>query len=339
MDCRDIYKCPRDMIVGCDGAGSVDAWVVVFAAWSGLITIGLGVACLVPSTRKYMHHTRAGALLQTLLRAQPCSDDSENIQEVTQLIEGAHSLAVAQGPQHLAIIMDGNRRYGKKYHNNSLRGHTDGADTLVKVIDWCADLGVEMLTVYALSTENWNRPRDELETLMKIFESYSDEIRVKAMAGGIRVNLLASDPELLPKQTYERLKKLVNDTAGACIPRCCIECVCAKKKNFTLNLCVSYGARSEIVGAAKALAQAVLNGEISIDEIDERQLNSKLLTWAFPDPDLMIRTAEARLSNFLLWQLAYTEIQFLDKLWPEVTQQDIRDAIEGYAKKKRRFGK
>jgi len=108
---------------------------------------------------------------------------------------------------------------------------------------------------------------------------------------------------------------------------------------FTLNLCVSYGSRSEIVGAAKALAQAVLNGEMKLDQVNEEKLNSKLLTGAFPDPDLLIRTSEARLSNFLLWQLAYTEIQFLDKLWPEVSQQDIRDAFESFAKRKRRFGK
>jgi len=301
----------------------LNAWVAIFAVVSGFLLLALGVACFVPPARKYMHNTRAGAILAALHSVQRCSDATT--EQATELPDGAHSLTVTNAPQHVAMIMDGNRRYGKKHHNNPLKGHTDGGDTLVNVMDWCIELGVEMLTVYAFSTENWNRPREEVETLMRVFESHAEKIRAKAVARGIRVHLLASEPELLPKQTYETLQKLVDQTADG--------------TKFTLNLCVSYGSRSEIVGAAKALAQAVLNGEMKLDQVNEEKLNSKLLTGAFPDPDLLIRTSEARLSNFLLWQLAYTEIQFLDKLWPEVSQQDIRDAFESFAKRKRRFGK
>eukprot|EP00658_Telonema_sp_P-2_P072034 TRINITY_DN61229_c0_g1_i2.p1 TRINITY_DN61229_c0_g1~~TRINITY_DN61229_c0_g1_i2.p1 ORF type:complete len:207 (+),score=65.19 TRINITY_DN61229_c0_g1_i2:95-622(+) len=160
---------------------------------------------------------------------------------------------------------------------------------------------------------------------MMLFESHADEILVRAKEKGIKVNLIASEPELLPKSTLNKLQHLAEQTEAY---RC-----------FTLNLCVSYGARSEIAGAAKKMAQAVAAGTIAADDITEQSLGAAMLTGGLPDPDLLIRTSEARLSNFLLWQLAYTEIQFVDKLWPEICQQDIRDAVYNYASRKRRFGK
>lgn len=316
------------------GVVLLNAWVVVFAAMAVLL---LAFASPLAKLKK----------ASTVLSALRTIRNSNNYDECTeQVVEvGAtppDHMVVACPPKHIAAIMDGNRRYGKKHHDDPLKGHTDGGNALVNVVEWCMQLGVQVLTVYAFSTENWSRPEAEVTCLMNVFDSYADNILEKALEKKIRVTLLASEPHLLPKRTYEKLLRLVELTkCVCCLLGVVFDCVCCavSEPEFTLNLCVSYGARSEIAGAARNLAQSVLDGSIAVSDINEKSLGEQMLTAEFADPDLLIRTSEARLSNFLLWQLAYTEIQFIDKLWPEITQQDITSAVVAYSQRKRRFGK
>ena len=233
-------------------------------------------------------------------------------------------------PRHIAVIMDGNRRYGKENYGMATKGHADGGETLSKCITWCKELGVEALTVYAFSTENWNRSQHEIDYLMSVFEKYSNKILEDALENNVKVSVLASEKELLPLHIQQLFDALEEKTKGC--------------NSFHLNLCVSYGGRSEIVQAAKSLAADVQTGSIgSIDDIDESLFSRYLLTAKAGnvcDPDLLIRTSgELRLSNFLLYQLAYSEMVFLQKNWPEFTKGDLIETIVEFTRRKRRFGK
>jgi len=304
------------------GVVLLNAVVVVFAVFSGFMLLALLLACVFPAgLDRIVQLRKAVGTIAALTSIKTSSDDS--------IGDDSHHTGngvIPHGPKHVAFIMDGNRRFGRREHSDPLRGHSDGGQMLSDVVDWCMEAGVDTVTAYAFSTENWKRSKPEIDTLMSIFESQAQKILKKALKSGIRVLLISSEPEMLPDSTYKALKGLVDDTAG-------------QKYKFTLNLCVSYGGRSEIVGAAKRLAQEVADGKIALDDINEKEFNDRMLTSASADPDLLVRTSEARLSNFLLWQLAYTEIQFVDKLWPELTKQDIYSSLQSYSDRKRRFGK
>ncbi|CAI5710929.1 unnamed protein product [Hyaloperonospora brassicae] len=231
-----------------------------------------------------------------------------------------------QIPRHVAVIIDGNRRYGKLKYGSGTRGHSDGTKTVMKFTDWCIDAGVKVLTVFAFSTENWKREKSEVDTLMKLIDGFVHDTLGEALTRNIRVRMLASDSSKLPAFLIDSFNAVEAKT------RHC--------DAFHLNLCVSYGARDEIVQACKKIAAEVVQGKTAIDDIDEVLLSNRMLTAGLPDPDVVIRTSgELRISNFLLFQIAYAELIFMDKFWPEVTRDDLQDIIVEYNRRKRRFGK
>ena len=218
--------------------------------------------------------------------------------------------------------MDGNRRYGKAKYGSITKGHWDGSKTLLDFSKWCLAEGVKIITVYAFSTENWNRSASEVSVLMGIFCKYCE-----ALERGIRIKVLSTETEKIPSDVAAGIQRMVEDTKHC--------------DNLTLNICLSYGSKGEILNACKAIAHDVNNGVIKPSEITNSTFESKLLTGGCPDPDLIIRTSgEFRLSNFMLWQLAYSEMFFLDKQWPELTKGDLINVLKDYAKnRQRRFGK
>ena len=221
-------------------------------------------------------------------------------------------------PRHIAIIMDGNGRWAKKRGLPRQAGHRQGAETFRRIASYCRELGVEYLTVYAFSTENWKRPAEEVDAIMKLLESYLLESIEKMEKERIRVRILGDTAALSP-----RLRELIahTDAIADSLPGCC-----------QANLCLNYGGRDEILRAARKLAA-------SGGEWTEENLCAQLDTAGMPDPDIMIRPGgEYRISNFLLWQLAYTEFVFTDKLWPDFTERDIDAAIEAFRRRDRRFG-
>ncbi|KAL7429645.1 hypothetical protein ACHAXH_006356 [Discostella pseudostelligera] len=230
-------------------------------------------------------------------------------------------------PRHIAVIMDGNRRYGKSKYGNVTRGHWDGSKTLIEFSKWCISEGVHILTVYAFSTENWDREASEVSSLMAIFCKYCDELRVEAIQRGICIRVLTTDETKIPDNVKEGMNRMVSDTKH-----------CDK---FIMNICMSYGGRGEIVNACKSMAMDIQCGNVHIDEVDERMFQSKMLTQPCCDPDIVIRTSgEERLSNFLLWQVAYSEFFFLKKHWPEMEKDDLLEVIRTFARgRKRRYGK
>ncbi len=244
-------------------------------------------------------------------------------------------------PKHIAVIMDGNRRYGRAKFGSASRGHWSGSKTLVDFSKWCLAEGIQIVTVYAFSTENWNRSASEVSTLMNIFCKYCDELRVEALERGICLKVLSTETDKIPPDVAEGIRKMVEETKH-----------CNK---LTLNICLSYGSRGEIVNACKSIAADVRDGNIDVSDISDVVVGSKMLTYTsdsndgatctttnnHSDPDLIIRTSgEYRLSNFLLWQLAYSEMFFLKKQWPELTKADLLDIIRTYAGgRQRRYGK
>uniref|UniRef100_M4BQI0 Alkyl transferase n=1 Tax=Hyaloperonospora arabidopsidis (strain Emoy2) TaxID=559515 RepID=M4BQI0_HYAAE len=229
-------------------------------------------------------------------------------------------------PCHVAVIIDGNRRYGKNKYDSGTRGHSDGTKTVMNFTDWCIDAGVKVLTVFAFSTENWKREKSEVDTLMKLIDGFIHDTLAGALTRNIRVRMLASDRSKLPAFLVESFNMVEAKT------RHC--------NAFHINLCVSYGARDEIVGACKKIAAEVVQGKTAIDDINEDLLSNCMLTAGLPDPDIVIRTSgELRISNFLLFQIAYAELIFMDKFWPEVTREDLHKVIVEFNRRKRRFGK
>ena len=230
-------------------------------------------------------------------------------------------------PRHVAVIMDGNRRYGKEKYGNATRGHWDGSRILTEFAKWCIDEGIQILTVYAFSTENWNRDVEEVSALMSLFCKYCDELRAEAIDRGIRIHVLTTDGERIPEDVRIGIDRTEWETRN-----------CTK---FTMNICLSYGGRNEITNACRSIALDVQAGKLSLNDIGEAALQRKMLTSHCCDPEIIIRTSgEERISNFLLWQAAYAEFFFLKKQWPELEKNDLLNVIRTFANgRKRRFGK
>lgn len=227
-------------------------------------------------------------------------------------------------PSHIAIIMDGNGRWAKTRGWKRSIGHYRGSAKVKEVIREADRLGVGVLSLYCFSTENWKRPLEEVETLMTLLKSFLLKERAELHANGIQIRVLGQI-EKIPAQT----RKIVEETIA----------MTANNPGMILNFCISYGSRLEIVDAVKKIAQDVASGNLSNSEITEELISSKLYTAGLPDPDLLIRTSgEFRISNFFLWQLAYSEILILDKYWPEFGAEDLREACENFASRNRRFG-
>ena len=227
-------------------------------------------------------------------------------------------------PKHIAIIMDGNRRWAKERGLDPKLGHKKGAETLEKIASYANEIGLQYLTVYAFSTENWKRTKEEIGALMLLLQSYLDRFLNKESLRNIRVRVLG-DVESLDKGLKESIYKIVE-----------------KSKNntgLTLNIAFNYGGRAEIVRAVKNISNQFKNNEISIDEINEDLISNNLYTAGEPEPDLLIRPGgELRISNFLLWQLAYTEFLFIDKFWPDFSEEDLLNAIKTFENRNRKFG-
>lgn len=229
-------------------------------------------------------------------------------------------------PHHVAIIMDGNRRYAKDFGLVVAEGHDKGREKLEDVLEWCMEIGVRMLTVYAFSTENVGRSKGEVDTLMRMFvENFrrlGDEERVHK--NKIKVRVLGQK-DLLPKDLQEAIRYAEEKTKDY--------------DKYFFNLAVGYGGREEIVQGIKKLAEAVKDGNLKVEEIDQATFSKFLYTRDMPDPDLILRTSgEERISNFLLWQLAYSELYFSDIYWPGFRKIDFLRAVRSYQLRKRRFG-
>ena len=228
-------------------------------------------------------------------------------------------------PNHLAIIMDGNGRWAKQKGMLRAFGHENGTKSVRTTVEACARLGIENLTLYAFSTENWNRPKLEVDTLMKLLISSLKKELATLEKNNIRLNSIGN-LENLPKGVQKELQEVIEKTKN--------------NTRMTLTLALSYGSREEILNAVKKISDKVKNNIISIDSIDESILNNHLYTQNLPDVDLVIRTSgEHRISNFLLWQIAYAEFYFTDVLWPDFTDEHLYEAIISYQKRERRFGK
>ena len=228
-------------------------------------------------------------------------------------------------PKHLAIIMDGNGRCAKQKGFLRAFGHENGTKSVRTTVECCAKLGIENLTLYAFSTENWNRPKLEVETLMKLLISSLKKELDTLQKNNIRLNAIGN-LDLLPSSAKKELVTVIEKTKN--------------NSRMTLTLALSYGSREELLNAVKNISSKVKNNIISQDDIDESIINQHLYTHNLPDVDLVIRTSgEHRISNFLLWQIAYAEFYFTDVLWPDFKETDLYDAIISYQKRERRFGK
>jgi len=230
-------------------------------------------------------------------------------------------------PKHIAIIMDGNRRYAESRGEPPFMGHEHGREKLKELLEWCLDLEIKILTVYAFSTENFNRDPAEVGGLMKMFiENFykmADDEKIMEYGVGLRV---LGDLNSLDKEVREAIEYAMDKTRD--------------NSNYFFNLAVAYGGREEITNAVKNIARDVLSKKIEIEDIDQNFFSSYLYTHDLPDPDLILRTSgEVRLSNFLLWQLAYSEFYFTDVYWPGFSKIDFLRAIHTYQRRSRRFGK
>lgn len=228
-------------------------------------------------------------------------------------------------PKHLAIIMDGNGRWAKQKGFLRAFGHENGTKSVRITVEECAKLGIKNLTLYAFSTENWNRPKLEVDTLMKLLvHSLKSELKT-LQENNIRLNSIGN-LEKLPSSIQKELNEVIESTKN--------------NRRMTLTLALSYGSREELLNVVKNISDKVKNNIISIDTIDESIINQHLYTHNLPDVDLLIRTSgEHRISNFLLWQIAYAELYFTDVLWPDFKENDLYEAIISYQKRERRFGK
>jgi undecaprenyl diphosphate synthase len=228
-------------------------------------------------------------------------------------------------PRHLAIIMDGNGRWAKQKGLLRTIGHENGTKSVKNTVEACAELGIENLTLYAFSTENWNRPKFEVDTLMKLLISSLKKELATLQKNNIRLNAIGNLTNL-PAKVQKELEEVIESTAA--------------NTRMTLTLALSYGAREELIQAVKKISDKVKNNIISIDAIDESIINKHLYTHNLPDVDLVIRTSgEHRISNFLLWQIAYAEFYFSEVLWPDFKKEHLYEAILSYQNRERRFGK
>lgn len=227
-------------------------------------------------------------------------------------------------PRHIAIIMDGNGRWAQKRGLPRSMGHRAGVEALRKVVKTCSNLGIEVLTVYAFSTENWSRPKDEVGVLMKLLTEYLRKELRELHENNVVIRAIGGLQDL-PMEAQRELENSIKRTKN--------------NTGLILNIALNYGGRYEIINAVKEISRDVLSGKQQIDAINEECFSDALFTRGLPDPDLMIRTSgEMRLSNFLLWQLAYTEIVVIDELWPDFGEKTLLDAIIAFQKRDRRFG-
>lgn len=228
-------------------------------------------------------------------------------------------------PEHIAIIMDGNGRWAKKRHLPRVAGHHEGVKSVRDIVEACGELDIKVLTLYTFSTENWNRPVDEVSALMKLLiQTLNKEIDELAEKN-VRLQVIG-DLSMLPNDVMSNIEQGIERTS--------------KNTGMILNMALSYGSREEMISAIRNIAKKVYDHEINPDEIDEQIFQNHLYTKHLPDPDLLIRTSgEFRISNFLLWQLAYSEFYITDVFWPEFRRKHLYKAIEDFQKRERRFGK
>lgn len=227
-------------------------------------------------------------------------------------------------PQHIGIIMDGNGRWAKKRGLPRSAGHKAGAETLKKITEYCSDIGVKTITAYAFSTENWSRPKEEVDALMDLLYDYLSNAH-KTLAGKNTVIRVVGKVDGLPKRIQDKIVET--------------EAMTSKNTGIRLNLALNYGGREEITHAARTLAREVKEGRLKPEEIDEQQIGKHIYTHDLPDPDIIIRpSGELRLSNFMLWQAAYAEFWFSDINWPDFSRHDVDRMIRDYQKRNRRFG-
>ncbi|MFK7850144.1 MAG: isoprenyl transferase [Akkermansiaceae bacterium] len=226
--------------------------------------------------------------------------------------------------EHIAIIMDGNGRWAKERGLPRSEGHRAGAEAVREVMEACKELEIKFLTLYAFSSENWNRPESEIKALMTLLDRFLDEKAKELTKQNVRLQAIGQ-LDRLPNSTRKRLTKIQELTKD--------------NTAMTLVLALSYGAREEIAAAAQSLAAQAVAGKISPDEITTEMVSKNLYTAEIPDPDLLIRTSgEMRISNFLLWQISYSEIVIVKKMWPDFRQGDLFDAVEEFKKRHRRYG-
>ena len=227
-------------------------------------------------------------------------------------------------PKHVAIIMDGNGRWARSRHLPKIAGHRAGARSVRETIEAAKELGVKVLTLYTFSTENWKRPKGEVAALFRLLAEYLDKEEARLNKKNIRFSV-TGDIAGLPEAVRHKIEKVMASTSG--------------NTGLTLNLALNYGSRPEILRAVKSIAKESVSGNVDPDKIDEKLFSGYLYTKDLPDPDLVIRTSgEYRVSNFMLWQIAYSELYITTKLWPDFKKDDFKKAVTEYRRRERRFG-
>ena len=247
-------------------------------------------------------------------------DNNEKLKRTAERL----GLKVDQVPRHIAIIMDGNGRWAQRRSLPRVHGHREGAKTVEKIAQYCVDFGIESLTLYSFSIENWRRPADEVNSLMHLYAEYLVGIRPVLMRNNVRLVHLGR-LESLPERVKTELAGTIELTSS--------------NSGMLLALALNYGGRTEIVDATRRIAQECKQGQLAVEDIDEACVSRHLYTAGLPDPDLLIRTAnELRVSNFLLWQISYSEFYVTKTLWPDFKKRSLEKAILAYSKRDRRFG-
>ena len=230
----------------------------------------------------------------------------------------------AVAPKHIAVIMDGNGRWARKRGLPRSRGHLEGANSARQCVEACLEIGVEYLTLYTFSTENWRRPKEEVDTLMGLLQKFLKDYTADLRRRSVKLEVIGRLQEI-PPGVQRQLRESMQATADG--------------KNLTTILAVNYSGRTEIVDATKMIVEEVIAGRLAKDAIDAEVFQKCLYTCNWPDPDLFIRTSgEMRISNFLLWQLSYTEIYVTQKLWPDFRKQDLIEAVQEFGRRNRRYG-
>lgn len=228
-------------------------------------------------------------------------------------------------PEHVAVIMDGNGRWAKQRNLDRSMGHVEGVNTVRRITEAASEIGVKYLTLYTFSTENWNRPKEEVDALMNLIVVAIERETPDLIKNNVRLTMIG-DIERMPEFASTRLKKCMDDTSHC--------------NGLTLVLALSYSSRWEIIEAFKKVASQVQAGELKVEDIDDKVIGNSLSTAGMPDPDLLIRTAgDLRISNYMLWQIAYSELYFTDVFWPDFSKEDFYAAIIEYQARERRFGK
>jgi len=265
--------------------------------------------------RSARSEVRTSSMGVEIMRVKPWKRD---------IVESEDWVAMDRLPRHIAIIMDGNGRWAQKRALPRSMGHRAGVEALRQIVKTCSKLKIQVLTVYAFSTENWRRPKDEVGVLMTLLTEYLRKELLELQQNNVIIRTMGKINDL-PLEAQHELAHAMESTR--------------ENTGLILNLALNYGGRAEIIDTVKSLSKEVLSGKLRIEEIDEQRFGESLYTRGLPDPDMLIRTSgEIRLSNFLLWQLAYTEIVVVEELWPDFGQKALIEAIKAYQKRDRRFG-